>query len=215
MNQIPALTLWTDNYRPLYDRWLSTLPKGLLPVSKYFDTKNFSTFGFRHPSWYECIKQKLIFFVDTLNLVPMNSIVLCCDSDVLFLNKEDKLVSIAFEVFEKDPLLDIWIMREGSRNMVNGGFYFVRNSQKIIDYIKNLTKACDKQLPFADQTFLNETIKTSLTYQMIPDCYVVWGNQIHDSKSALFHHAVCCANVEQKLIQQDFILSVIKREVKN
>lgn len=204
---IYALTLWTDNYKPLYDKWLSSLPLGFEPITKHMDVSGYKTFGFRKPSWYECIKQKIGFFVETLNSMEDGCIVLCCDSDIMFLGKGDKLHTVTQQTFAQNPDLDMWIMRENTGDDVNGGFYFVKNSGKVRDYLKDAMRSCDDRLPFADQTFLNTTIKQRMNYQYIPNEYVVCGGYIHTPKDALFHHAVGCADVPQKLEQQLIVMA--------
>lgn len=55
-------------------------------------------------------------------------------------------------------------------------------------------------MPYGDQSIINN-LKNKINYGFIPNYYVVFGTSIYDSNKSLFHHAVCCRDVDDKIIQ--------------
>jgi len=55
-------------------------------------------------------------------------------------------------------------------------------------------------MPFGDQTIINN-LKHIINYGFIPNDYVVFGSTIFNINKSLFHHAVGCIDVDDKIIQ--------------
>ena len=55
-------------------------------------------------------------------------------------------------------------------------------------------------MPYGDQSIINK-LKSKINYGFIPNDYVVFGTRIFNSNKSLFHHAVCCNDVDNKIIQ--------------
>jgi hypothetical protein len=207
---IAALTVWTDNYQPLFDRWKSTLPSGFEPfAAKIVSTNDGVGFGTEH--WFDCIKRKIAFFIGFLEDWPEGRIVLCSDADIMFVSPAGDLASLVERAFARRAL-DVWIMRENASKMVNGGFYFVRNSARVRAFLALARDSCDERLPFGDQTFINAELGRHLTWDYIPTHFVAWGNHVFDPRRCLFHHAVCASFVDLKTKQQENILKYLERQ---
>jgi hypothetical protein len=201
-----AITIFTKNYYPLHERWLNTLPVGFTPLVFEFIT-NETVFGFRTKSWYDAIEFKLISVLNTLNLKPDDEIILVSDSDIYFIKNDDTLITLAKQTFIKNEHLDLWIMQENNtKNRVNTGFYFIKNSASVRSFLESAIRSCQEYLPYADQSFFNKNLNL-LNIEFIPNKYVIWATNIFNKNYSIFHHAVYTGNVEQKLRQQNFIIS--------
>lgn len=104
-------------------------------------------------------------------------------------------------------------MRENASNDVNGGFFIIKNNnlEKIIHFLIYIFKQLitKPHLPMLEQQLINEH-KNKINFNFIPNPYVIWGTEIHDMKSALFHHAVCCSNVDEKIKQINQIKTILE-----
>jgi hypothetical protein len=218
-----VITIYTDNYKPLYEKWLNTLPLGFNPIVFNLKVDKNDEFGFRRKTWYKAIDFKLKCIYRILKQKSPNEIILFSDVDIFFIKKDKTLFNLAVEKFNEDPLLDIWISREGIKNDVNTGFYFLRNNNKTSIFILNAIKSYHHGLPFADQTYFNNNLNTFhlyntkicrkqyLKWDFIPNKYTIWGTQIYDKNNSIFHHATCTFNLEQKIIQQEQILNFLNQ----
>jgi hypothetical protein len=200
-----AITVFTKNFYPLHERWLNTLPVGLNPLAFEFET-NETKFGFRTKSWYDAIEFKLTSALNILRLRPNDEIILVSDSDIYFIKNDDTLITLATQTFIENEHLDLWIMKENNRNGVNTGLFFIKNSELIRSFLTSAIENNPKHLPYADQSFFNENLNL-LNFKFIPNKYVIWATNIFEKNSSIFHHAVCTSNVEEKLRQQNFIIS--------
>lgn len=208
MNRIDALTIYTEDYSILYNRWEKSLPLGFKPVSKKIEyNKNVS--GFRSDKWFYCIKIKYEFILEYLNKIKNNEIILWSDADIQFFNKNEKLFNITLSFFKKNPNLELLITKEGETNQVNTGFFLIRNSEKIKDFINKIIIACNRKMEFADQTYVNSVIDKYI-YDYVPDNITAWGDIIFNKEQVLFHHAVCAGTINKKIKQQDEILLKLK-----
>lgn len=207
---IPALNVYTENYGYLYSIWKKTLPLGFEAMSHFMDLK-YPSFEYRTDGWYACIKYKLRYILDTLINMPENKIVLCSDTDIMFLKRDRTLADYALNIFKDKPELEMLFMREQKLDMINGGFYFVRNTAKVRAYMEEVWNKCDdRELQLADQTYYNSTLKGRINYDYLPQEFVVWGRDIYDRNRALLHHAVCCKNIAEKIKQQNRIRVMFK-----
>jgi len=98
-------------------------------------------------------------------------------------------------------------MREDTSNDVNSGFFIIKNNDSISNIIEFFVKvvqimdSTDKnQMPLGDQSIINK-LKHEINYGFIPNDYVVFGTNIFNINKSLFHHAVCCRDVDDKIMQ--------------
>ena len=61
-------------------------------------------------------------------------------------------------------------------------------------------------MPHGDQTIINQ-LKSKINYGFVPNDYVVWSTKIYNSNKSLFHHAVNCGDVDNKIKQINTIKS--------
>lgn len=199
------LTAWSSNFKPMYDRWLRTLPNCFEPNAKLIQITQ-DKFGFATQSWYDAIKYKIQHFIDVLSNSPDGEIVICSDCDIFFTNSSDALKNYIIGEFDKQPL-DFLFMREAESQYVNGGFYVVKNSLRVRSILQKAKEYCNKKSPLADQDFFNGDgfRKSDVKWTYIDYKLVAWGNHVFDKSKTLFHHAVCCRNIKEKIKQQDKI----------
>lgn len=203
-----AITVYSENYIKLYEKWINTLPEGFDPIVLKFET-NKKEFGFRSDSWYDAIYFQLISVLRILENKPNDEVILVSDIDILFIRKDSTLINLVNEKFNNNPDLEMWISREDLSNHVNTGFYFLKNNYKTKKFIIDCIKTC-RQLPLADQTYFNINLNANLNWDYIPNDYAIWATKIYNKDLALFYHAVQTYNVEQKLHQQETVLSILK-----
>jgi hypothetical protein len=55
-------------------------------------------------------------------------------------------------------------------------------------------------MPLGDQSIINN-LKSKINYGFIPNDYVVFGTNIYNRNKSLFHHAIACRDVYDKIIQ--------------
>ena len=203
---IPTFCVYSDNYEPLFQKFHDTLPLGFdLKVKKIVLEE---PFGFRTDSWYNAIQQKLNFVLENISSLPLNTLFCVSDTDIYFFKKSNELYKYVKDTFQKDLRLQVLIMQEDDLNQPNGGFIFLRNTPIVQELLKRMIQGAVQRLPFADQSVLQTEI-SRIRHRYINRNYVVWGTKIFNAKMALFHHAVCCGTVDEKLAQQELIKSKI------
>lgn len=207
---IPTITVYSENFSELYRRWNNSIPEGLEPIVKKIELIDIVHTGFATKSWYDAICQKIQFFIDTLESIPDDKICLCCDVDIFFIKKDQSLYTYLTEEM-KNKNLDMLFMRENTSHEVNGGFYCVKNSDKVRSVLKEAKEFCTQMSGYGDQDFYNGNFKQKdIQWEYIDVSKVIWGENVFNYDTALFHHAVCCLNLEDKLRQQNRIAQSYK-----
>lgn len=211
--KIPAITAFSENFRPLYDRWRATLPAGFDPIVKAIDIAN-DGYGFLTGSWYDAITKKIQHFIDTLASLPNGTICLCCDVDIMFIKNSGDLADYLQTKITKNDL-DMIFMRENDSNRVNGGFYCVRNSERVRNALKQAMVFCEKRTQYADQDYFNgdEFKQSGVKWDYIDMRLMVWGMHVYDKNMALFHHAVCAGTLAEKMHQQQAVGSFFQLQL--
>jgi len=203
----------TPNYSKMTDKFLEHI-QGLQIIEdcqlihKYDDIGNNDKGGFRTEIWYTSILNRIIHMLDILKTRSNSEMkyFIFTDCDVIFI-KENKSCWIDLETAINASEKDIFFMREGSTSDVNGGFYIIKNNNKLTTIIEffekvifNFKQRSNSSMKFGDQTIINE-LKSELNFDYIPNDYVIFGTDIYNVNKALVHHAVRCTNVDQKLDQ--------------
>jgi len=160
--------------------------------------------GFGTDSWYFAIERKINFFTQELIKLKDGEVVLLMDCDIQFFPN----LYILDDLVRKMDKLDVCFMRENHQNELNSGFMLVKKSTSIVNLFRAVCAELGKKerLPFGDQTVFNNIIIRQnlfkLRYVFIDTKNVIWGNNNNfNKKSVLFHHAVCCSTVDDKLWQ--------------
>jgi len=216
---IIVMTAFSQNIAPLYKRWYASLPDMFVPSVKYIHsiTKNCSH-GFQKQTWYDAIEMKIAHFIHTMEQYPDDTIFVCSDADIVFIDTRQSTQPnvlynyITHTLYAKK--LDMLFLGEGHHDdKVNGGFYAVRNSQRVRDIMRKAKEHCKKKTPYADQDFYNSDEfqkDPNIKWAIIDRKYVAWGTIVFAPLHTLFHHAVCAKNMEEKLLQQTTVLRVIR-----
>lgn len=202
---IVALSAWSDNYVVLYERWRRSLPLGFVDHATHIDIEGAG--DVYSLMWYDAIERKLMYFVQELQKLPDDDIVLCSDIDILFTNQNTALADYAISTFGKHRETLMIFMREHTTSFVNGGFYFVRNCSIVRHALHEAAVYCRRRTQYADQDYFNgDDFKAlNIPIQFLPLELVAWSKFIFDRTRVLFHHAVCSLNSENKVSQQEWI----------
>jgi len=207
----------TPNYRELTELSLSSLRKlNATHIKHKLDIPPHEIrdkTGFMNALFKYSIIHKVKHLIDTL-IENKNKYeyYISADLDIRYLQTNKDKWNELKEYIDGDPN-DIFFMRENASNDVNGGFFIIKNNnlEKIIHFLiyifqQLITKP---HLPMLEQQLINEH-KNKINFNFIPNPYVIWGTEIHDMKSALFHHAVCCSNVDEKIKQINQIKTILE-----
>ena len=66
-------------------------------------------------------------------------------------------------------------------------------------------------MPLGDQSIING-LKYKLNYGYIPNDYVIFGDAIYNKNKSLFHHAVGCKDVDDKIKKINKIKMIIQNK---
>jgi tRNA uridine 5-carbamoylmethylation protein Kti12 len=98
-------------------------------------------------------------------------------------------------------------MRENMSHDVNSGFFIIKNNDNItniinffIEVLQTIDTTEKVKMPYGDQSIINN-LKNIINYGFIPNDYVVFATHIFNINKSLFHHAVCCIDVDDKIKQ--------------
>jgi len=205
--KIKLVGVWSNNIKRIYDIYHKSIKKHLnnfeICLCK-LDFKNFDSFGFGTPSWYEAGIQKLDFITKNLNKLRPRELLVFNDLDIQYLNPMN-----IFKVFTfiEDRKLDFCgIMEHDSLNYYkhyNGGYYILRNTPSIIKFIDSIKEELKVNKPtFADQDILNDFIhKADINHDFMPEEFFINGPHAPITQEAIMHHAIYAGNVQDKMTQ--------------
>jgi len=203
----------TPNYEKLTTHFLNCLDtiwvnksnicmKRDIPPQEILDEE-----GFQTNLWYYCLKTKLKHLIDSLILNKNKyNYYISSDCDVQFLHHNmDKWHTL--EKYIKKHNKDIYFMREGTSEDVNGGFYIIRNEnldlniKLLIEVYEEMLITPHSKMPLGEQTIINKKIRGLERIGKIPIDYVIWGLNIYNTNMAIIHHAVCTKGITEKMAQ--------------
>jgi hypothetical protein len=170
------------------------------------------TTGFMTDLFHYCIIHKVEHLINSLKInKDKYEYYISLDLDIWFLKSNfNEWNNLKYLIDNNSN--DIFFMRESNQNEANGGFFIIKNKNlnKIIDFLSDIYKTLlikkKHELPMLEQQLINEN-KHKIKYDYIPNDYVIWGQNIYNKNKSLFHHAVCCKDVDEKIIQINLIKS--------
>lgn len=213
--------LWICYSTPNYDALTSIFLKSLIDTS--VNKKNIihkldeppkdltAHTGFQSNLWYHCANRKIDHLINTLKDQKNKfEYYIFSDCDIQFFKNKGILWNNLFYYIKRSNA-GIFFTRENNTDDLNCGFYIIKNKNidKVIDYFsyvyKIILSSKKKDIPYGEQTIINNT-KHILNYGFIPKKYYIYGNFFDNKKNtALFHHAVCCRDVDDKINQMNYI----------
>ena len=209
----------TPNYSKLTDICLDSLKSiNVQNINHMLDKSHPSkNTGFQTDLWYYCVRNKIKHLINVLTDTCDNLTNTCdsltntqyfifTDCDIVYIKKNmDEWNNLENFIINENN--DIFFMRENTSNDVNSGFFIIKNNDNIkniinffIEVLENFDKTDKKKMPFGDQSIINN-LKNKINYSFIPNDYVIFGTTIYNKNKSLFHHAVCCRNVDDKILQ--------------
>jgi hypothetical protein len=203
------ITYSTKNYEELKNICLSSLSQIGANVDHkldIIDEELLKKTGFMSDLFYNCIINKVKNLINKLyeNRYKYEYYI-SCDCDIWFLkNRKNLWNNLEQYISNKD--YSITFMREDRVDSINGGFFIIRNkyldiSIRFLEKVYNLLINTPRnEIPLLEQTIINN-IKSEINFGYIPNDYVIWGHMIYNKNNSLFHHAVCCNDVDDKLTQ--------------
>ena len=172
----------------------------------------FENTGFQTELWYYCVRNKINHLINIIkNYDGLKNIqyFIFTDCDIIYIKKNiNEWYNL--ENYIQNENKDIHFMRENTSNNVNSGFFIIKNNNNItniINFFVEVLQTIDTidtnkkiKMPLGDQTIINK-LKNKINYGFIPNDYVIFGTNIYNINKSLFHHAVCCKDVDNKIIQ--------------
>jgi hypothetical protein len=206
----------TPNYSKLTNIFLNSLYDiNVNNINHMIDDINilFKNTGFQTDLWYYCVRNKINHLINVLkNYDCLNNIkyFIFTDCDIVYIKKNiNEWYNL--ENYIQNENKDIYFMRENLSNDVNSGFFIIKNNDNITNIINFFIKVLQTidtiekvKMPFGDQSIINN-LKNTINYGFIPNDYVVFGSTIYNINKSLFHHAVCCRDVDDKIKQINHI----------
>jgi hypothetical protein len=184
------------------------------------DTANkmFTETGFQTDLWYYCIRNKINHLINVLkNYDYLNNIkyFIFTDCDIIYIKKNvNEWYNL--ENYIQNENKDIYFMRECFSDNINSGFFIIKNNDNITNIINFFVKVLQTiditekaNMPLGDQSIINN-LKKIINYGYIPNDYVILATNIYNINKSLFHHAVCCRDVDDKIEQINKIKSNFK-----
>jgi len=212
----------TPNYEEITQNFLNCLYKIAVSKNNIYmkhDTppKEISDkVGFQTNLWYYCLKNKLKHLIDSLIVNKGKyDYYISSDCDIQFLHRN---IEFWFELehYMNNNNKDIYFMREGLTEDVNGGFYIICN-RNLDSTIALLTEIYEEMLitpysemPLGEQTIINKKIKGLKNIGKIPLDYIIWGENIYNINNSLIHHAVCTVGISDKVFQMKKVKEYIE-----
>lgn len=218
LNESIIISYSTPNYEKLTSLYLTSLKNLGLKEENIkhkldsYDNTIFKNHGFQTDLWYYSVTNKiqhLITVLENFKNVETHKYFIFSDCDVTFIEK-NKAVWGELKKFIDYDINDIFFMSDINKT-VNSGFYIIKNNlniRYIISFFKNVLTALlnrdKKTMELGDQTIINEML-IHINYQHIPIDFVVYGTQIYNHEKSLFHHAVLCKSIDEKVNQINYI----------
>ena len=195
----------TPNYAKLTTLCLNSLRDiHVHHINHKLDTpKQFNQTGFQTDLWYYCVRNKISHLIDVLSNEKYKYFIFT-DCDIVYM-KQNVHEWKNLEKYIHDEKKDIYFMQENKSTDINSGFFIIQNNipkmkQFFIDVLNKMEITDKKDMPFGDQTIINE-LKHTIHYGVIPNEYVIFGNKIYNKDKCLFHHAVSCIDIDDKIKQ--------------
>jgi hypothetical protein len=211
LNNFLYICYSTPNYSKLTDIFLDSLNNiNVININHLIDTPTiYTTSGFQTDLWYYCVRNKINHLINVLtnydNLTDIKYFIFT-DCDIFYIkNNINEWYNLEKYIENEDK--DIFFMRENISSDVNSGLFFIKNNLKIKDIIKffieviqliDITKKED--MPLGDQSIINN-LKDKINYGYIPNDYVIFGTTIYNKNKSLFHHAIGCRDIDEKIEQ--------------
>ena len=209
----------TPNYEKLTTIFLDSLKKAGVPDTNIrhkldiLEPEAMMQTGFRTNLWYHCLIQKLLHLIQTLQIENTHTYYISSDCDINFIDNKENWNEL--EEYIRTEKRDIYFMREGDTNDVNGGFYIITNKDAVLPFLcevlHEMITLTKDEMYLGDQTIINKK-KDVLNYGRILNDYSIFGTKIYNKKKALFHHAIDCKDVDDKITQIMYVKLLLINE---
>ena len=209
----------TPNYSKLTNLFLDSLRNiHVTNINSVIDTPPdilYKNTGFQTDLWYYCVRNKIKHLINVLNNYDsLNDIqyFIFTDCDIIYIKQNiNEWYNLRKYIVNQNK--DIYFMRENVSDDINSGFFIIKNNsniKNIINFFIEVLHTFDitekKDMPFGDQSIINK-LKYKINYGFIPNEYVIFGTTIYNKDKSLFHHAVCCTDIDDKIVQINKIKS--------
>lgn len=205
------LVATSENYTEVYNffrRSLENTPNIQVHVHT-IDMSKFPVIRFQSDGWYHACREKLQFVLRFMVNNAHIDHMIVSDADIQFF-RPHMLPLLVEEACNRG--LDYFGMQEGARSQTqtayNGGFYVLKNTSAMQDFFRFIIdKLISERPPLADQSLINSILFGANIYKLrhafIPPDRYVWGegDPSDPGPRAIFHHAVCTINCQDKVDQ--------------
>lgn len=201
----PVVVTYSDNYKLLYDNFVNSAQPLALDIIPYKIEFGADTdYGYNSTAFSEACYAKLenVLKFLTESKAP---IVISSDIDVQLFPNSESLAELLLASTSKD--LDWFGSAESSlgpwNRRFNGGFFIVKNTQKMRSFIEAVLKLIKGRRIMNDQTVVNQLIfdtSYNIKYDFISEDFIKFGDMpIRNKDKLLLHHAVQAGSLDEKV----------------
>lgn len=163
-----------------------------------------SSFGSK--GWYKNLTMKMSFLYQKMKELNDGEVICCSDADIQFF-KPEELLKIKEELLSSD--LEYIGQKERNTMDFNGGFFFMKKTNKNMDMLKAINSDDLTKYRYAEQELLNKFLhslnikrKHLDEKKYLHGCIIGIVDSTH-KESIVMHHATCATNPDQKMKQMD------------
>lgn len=215
MPQLDIATVTSGNFEPLFEIFSRSLRADELGYRVHVQTLDLSGWSehrFGSDSWHHAVRAKMGHILAAFAGIAEHGYLIFSDADVQFFRPE-QLPDLVAEATAHG--LDFYGMREGNSRDYNAGFMVLRNTPTIRHMVALVAETLGHERPhFGDQTIINDLLRcpdSGIRHAAIAPQRYVWGSgPIH--AGVLFHHAVCCETIAEKLTQMRHVAACAQRD---
>lgn len=215
MPTLDIATVTSENFAPLFEIFTRSLQADELGYRLHVQTPDLSAWSdhrFGSDSWHHAVRVKMRHLLASFDHVADQDYLIFSDADVQFFRPE-RLPDLVAEAAAHG--LDFYGMREGNSRGYNTGFMVLRNTPPVRRMVAMVAEALLRDRPhLGDQKLINDLLRrpdSGIRHAAIAPHRYVWGpGPIH--AGVLFHHAVCCETMAEKLAQMRHVAACVHRD---
>lgn len=220
MELMPVCITYTDEFHSLVNHCCSTLKHNNIIIHLNNTSTQEKYSGFRSNGWFECLKNKMIFFRKILDKIEYNEVAASIDCDIQFFkvdefyNLKKQLESSSFLCFAQT---ENWTTMSG----MNGGFLLFKKHDLVIKFIDTIISQDYTTQFLGDQEFINKFIvEFKIPYLLLDSYKYMHGGPIvnktlnyPDINNIVMHHATWTNNLKSKQEQINYVRNLCKLKI--
>ena len=199
----PVVVTYSDNYKLLYDNFVSSAQPLALDIIPYkIDFGANTDYGYFSSTFFTACYSKIENLLKFLNESKAPTVIQS-DIDIQFFPNNKSLTDLLFAFTSKN--LDWLGSTESARTnrLFNVGFFIIKNTQKMRSFISDVLRLLKGRKIQCDQSVINQLIfdiNYDIKYDFISEDFIKFGlRPIKNRDKLLLHHAVQVSGLDKKI----------------